>query len=158
MVARMVRVHEAVGSNPATRTKNRHFRAKMAVFSYFSWKFRPKNLFLYLTTQIPQMVLWSGHRRGTPFHKECPSFVSCGADLSQQPYLCFLKLFQDRLLQSLCSIWASTVAHYNCFPQFGLPALLHPDQLSLDSLLSSPRLFHHGQFSTLVHMKKRFNL
>ena len=39
LVARMVRVHEAVGSNPATRTKtkSREVSSTSRLFLYFQW-------------------------------------------------------------------------------------------------------------------------
>ena len=76
LVARMVRVHEAVGSNPATRTKNPPFVCKNGGFFLF---FVAKSSFIILisllTTEIPQTVFWFDHRKGTPFHKEYPSFL-----------------------------------------------------------------------------------
>ena len=72
LVSRMVRVHEAAGSNPATPTKNAALRLRweitvFAVISYFfqllsgfPWKFR-KTLRFWLKFE-------NGHPFGWPFH------------------------------------------------------------------------------------------
>ena len=54
LVARMVRVHEAVGSTPATRTKIRRFYGKTADFFLFSVA---KSKFIILISQPTAQIL-----------------------------------------------------------------------------------------------------
>ena len=68
LVARMVRVHEAVGSNPATRTKNLPFSYENGgFFLLFVAKIeRPKFAFSSDHRNTTD-GFWFDHRRGVPF-------------------------------------------------------------------------------------------
>ena len=70
-----VRIRKVVGSIPIGSTK-------MEIAVVFT------TAISRLTTEIPQIGFDFDHLKGTPFRKECPSFVYCPAK-SEVAFLCF---------------------------------------------------------------------
>ena len=72
---RTVRIRKVVGSIPIRSTKMEIAVVKTTAISR-------------LTTEIPQTGFGFDHLKGTPFRKECSSFVYCPAK-SEVAFLCF---------------------------------------------------------------------
>ena len=99
----------AVSSAGRARRSHRRGRGFDPLTVHQNWKSPQWELrrFSRLTTEVPQTDFCFDHLKGTPFRKECPSFVYCGVNSAyyfslSNAFLIFVMWFLVPLLMDSC--------------------------------------------------------